>query len=223
MSYRDRETLFIFFDESGNFDFNPSGSRYWSLTALCTFHPLEGRETFHDLAYSLADDGRGQEYFHATEDRQNVRDSVFDLILRLPNQCDIHCSLAEKKKVPTSLRKTETEFYTYMCKRALRYLVSLEKHAEAKKIVVILSSIFTKSEQNKLIGDLKATFKEKVDVPFWIYFKGSQGDVNCQIVDYCSWAISIKWARNESRSYDFIRQRIVSETQLFDSDGPDYY
>jgi len=62
------KTLFIFVDESGNFDFRPAGSRYWSITALCTFDPISGRDSLMRLLYELAAAGGGQEYFHATED-----------------------------------------------------------------------------------------------------------------------------------------------------------
>jgi hypothetical protein len=48
------DVLFIFLDESGNFDFSPKGSKYWSLTAVCTARPVEGRETLISLLYELA-------------------------------------------------------------------------------------------------------------------------------------------------------------------------
>jgi hypothetical protein len=223
MSYRDRETLFIFFDESGNFDFSANGTKFWSLTALCTFHPLEGREAFHDLSYSLCDEGIGQECFHATEDRQEIRDSVFSLILGIPKSFDVHCSLAYKRKVPPAIRETDVTFYSYMCKRTLRYLLSLEKYKSAKRVVVVFSSIFTKGKHEKLIGELKIDLKEFLEIPSWIYFRGTQYDVNCQIADYCCWAIYIKWDRNECRSHAIIANQIISETHLFDVTGTSYY
>ena len=35
------KTLYIFLDESGNFDFSPSGTKYFILTALSTTLPFE--------------------------------------------------------------------------------------------------------------------------------------------------------------------------------------
>lgn len=110
MSYEQRKTLFIFLDESGNLDFSPSGSRYWSLTALCTFEPVRGRESLLHLMYSLADQGMGQECFHATEDKQAVRNEVFSCLDTMDDRFEIHSVIAEKSKAhPALYRKTITK------------------------------------------------------------------------------------------------------------------
>jgi hypothetical protein len=224
MSYRDRETLFIFLDESGNFDFSKNGTRYWSLTALCTFHPVEGREAFLDLMYSLADEGMGQECLHATEDSQAVRDRVFDLILGLPKYFDVHFSIAEKKKVPPALYEDhESSFYAYVCKRLIAYIVANEKYSAAKRFVIVFSSIFKKPKHEAVEGELKSQLKRSTALPFCIYFRNTKFDVNCQIADYCSWALSVKWTRNEQRPYALIGSKVGSELSLFGEDGPDYY
>lgn len=223
MAYRDRDTLFVFFDESGNFDFSPNGTRYWSLGALCTFHPAEGREAFLDLSYALADEGLGQECFHATEDKQAVRNRVFELIMKLPRNFKIHFATAEKRKVPPSLRSNDVEFYSYMCRRTLRYLIGLDEYQPAKKLVVVFSSIFNKTKHEKLAGEIKAEIKRITKIPFALYFRGTKYDTNCQIADYCCWAISIKWTRQDSRSHDLVRQTIGSEVSFFAADGTSYY
>lgn len=43
------ETLYIFIDESGNFDFSPGGTKYFVLTAFVTFNPVEERDTLLHL------------------------------------------------------------------------------------------------------------------------------------------------------------------------------
>lgn len=223
MSFEKSGTLFIFFDESGNFDFSNSGTRFWSLGALCTYNPIEGRDEFLRLGYCLAEDGRGQECFHATEDKQDVRDRVFGLITAIPKVFDVHFSVAEKRKVPPALRKDPVSFYSYMCRKALRYIVTLDKYRSAQKLVIIFSSIFNKPKHQALLGELKAEFKEILSVPFHIYFKCNQQDINCQIADYCCWAMYIKWDRNDERSYALIKGKISSEESLFPSNGRDYY
>jgi hypothetical protein len=222
MSYRDRETLFIFLDESGNFDFSKNGSRFWALTALCTFHPVEGREGFLDLMYTLADEGKGQECLHATEDAQAVRDRVFGLIVGLPKYFDVHFSIAEKRKVPPSLYQ-EHDFYAYVCKRLIGYIVENEKYASARRFVIVFSSIFKKPKHEAVEGALKSKLKHITHQPFCIYFRNTKFDVNCQIADYCSWALYVKWTRNELRPYDLIASKIGSELSLFGEGGRDYY
>lgn len=73
-------TLYIFIDESGNFDFSTRGTRHLVMCAYSTNQPEKDTTEFQNLKYSLLSDGVEQECFHATEDLQKVRDSVFKLI-----------------------------------------------------------------------------------------------------------------------------------------------
>jgi len=75
--------LFIFIDESGNFDFSPTGTKYFVLTAVSTLHPLNDREKLFKFKYQSLIDGIDQESFHATEDKQVIRDQVFKIIKNL--------------------------------------------------------------------------------------------------------------------------------------------
>lgn len=74
------KTLYLFVDESGNFDFSPKGTKFFVLSCLSTFYPVAEREKLLLLRYELLRDGFNQEYFHATEDRQEVRSKVFDIL-----------------------------------------------------------------------------------------------------------------------------------------------
>jgi hypothetical protein len=236
MSYLDRNTLFLFLDESGNLDFSPTGSRFWSLTAGCTLDPSRSKTEFLDLLYSLADDGQGQECFHAAEDRQVVRDSVFQLINRLKPFREIQCVIAEKSKANPSLylksrvnhgkiikEKDESPFYRAVCKALLTYIFSCRRFDGAQKIVIILSSIFDKAKQGAIRGALAKELKERAKVPFLIYFHSNKADLNCQIADYCGWAIFRKWERRDERSYALIRTMIKNEFVMFARGTTWYY
>lgn len=236
MSYLDRNTLFLFLDESGNLDFSPTGSRYWSLTACCTFHPSSSKTQFLDLLYSLADDGQGQECFHAAEDKQVVRDSVFQLINRLTASQEIQSVIAEKAKANPSLYKRrrmkqgrtiterdESPFYRAVCKALLKYIFACRRFDGAQKIVVILSSIFDKGKQGAIRGALTKELKERAKVPFLIYFYSNKADFNCQIADYCGWAIFRKWERGDQLSYALIATMIKNEFDMFAPGTIRYY
>jgi Protein of unknown function (DUF3800) len=235
MSYKDRDTLFVFLDESGNLDFSGKGSRYWSLTAFCTFHPTNERHGFLDLLYTLADEGKGQEYFHATEDRQIVRDEVFGLVGALADDYEIHCVIAEKKKTNpalyerTRMRKgtliTEKEFsrfYGTVCRALLKYIFGCPRFQEAKKIVIILSCLFTNDKHQAIRGALTVPLSEYAK-PFTIYFHHTKADLNCQVADYCGWAIARKWESGDKRSYDLVKGKIRNEFDLFAKGNSFYY
>jgi Protein of unknown function (DUF3800) len=236
MGYQERDTLFLFLDESGNLDFSPSGTRYWSLTAFCTFHPSKGKEAFLDLLYSLADQGVAQEHFHATEDKQAVRDQVFERIGALRDGHEIHCVVAEKSKANPSLYnktierkgktvqiKDESPFYGTVCKTLLSFVLGCPRFTHAKKVVVVLSSLFTKDKNQTIRKILSVQLANRARIPYEICFHDNKSDLNCQIADYCGWAIARKWDKKDARSYDLIKHKIENEFDLFSRGVRNYY
>jgi hypothetical protein len=236
MAYCDRDTLFMFLDESGNFDFSSRGSKFWSLTAFCTFHPRGGKGGFLDLLYSLADRGSGQECFHASEDKQIVRDEVFELINGLQDDHEVHCVIAEKSKANPILyrkaktanggkrtEKDESPFYEIVCKALLKYVFGCQRFAGASTIVIILSSIFTRDKHEYIRAALSAGLKAQTKAKFHIYFHQTKTDLNCQIADYCGWAIARKWESGDTRSYGLIAAKVKNEFDLFERGMTKYY
>ena len=49
MEENNSRTLYLFVDESGNFDFSSKGTKYFVLSSLCTFLPVPERERIIDL------------------------------------------------------------------------------------------------------------------------------------------------------------------------------
>jgi len=236
MAYCDRDTLFLFLDESGNLDFSLKGTKYWSLTAFCTFHPSQGKESFLDLLYSLADAGKAVPHFHATEDRQAVRDEVFKLIRGLEDGHEVHSVIAEKRKAGRSLYRStvqrrgryieindESRFYEVVCKALLTYVFKCPRFAHARHVVIVLSSLFTKERHQTIKAALIRGLTQRTQVPFQIYFQENRCDINCQIADYCGWAITRKWELGDRRSYDLIQGRIRNEFDIFERGMNTYY
>lgn len=229
-------TLFLFLDESGNFDFSPRGSRYRSLTALCTMAPVLGRGSFLTLLYELASAGEGQEFFHAAEDNQSVRDKVFGCIGRLMDDCEIHCVIAEKSKANPALYKTAKvrkgkivtsvepyRFYERVCRTLLKYVFNRPRYRSADTIVVVLSSLFTRQFHGAIARLLRSYLKMETSAKFHIYFHCTKADLNCQIADYCGWAIARKWESGDTRSYNLISAKIRNEFNLFQWGQEFYY
>jgi hypothetical protein len=236
MGYQERDTLFLFLDESGNLDFSPKGTKYWSLTAVCTFHPSTGKETFLDLRYLLADKSAAQECFHASEDKQEVRDEVFKLIGALTDRHEIHSVIAEKCKAHPSLyRKTimrkgktvevkdESRFYSTVCKALLAFVFRCRQFRHARKVIVVLSSLFTNDKNQAIRKILSTQLANYAKVPYEIYFHDNKSDLNCQIADYCGWAVARKWNQNDNRSYVLVESRIKNEFDIFARGNNKYY
>ncbi|OGM01795.1 hypothetical protein A2115_03600 [Candidatus Woesebacteria bacterium GWA1_41_8] len=229
-------TLFLFIDESGNFDFSSKGTKYFVLSCLSTFMPVKERGRLIKLRYELLANGVDQEYFHATEDAQAIRDRVFELINSLSDDIEIHSVVAQKNKANPSLYKEEyfkkgkrierivgAEFYQRVCQTLLQYVFRRSNFQKATRIVVVLGSIFTRDRQSLILKTLKKYLKENFAMPFEIYFHSSQADLNCQYADYFGWAIAIRWERSELRSYILIKSKVKSEYEIFKRGETLYY
>lgn len=238
------QTLYIFIDESGDFNFSSKGSDYFFLTAISTIQPDRERNALKTLKYDFLKSGQDIEYFHAAEDKQTVRDAVFSILNKLVD-FEVDTVIAEKRKAnralyeSTTLRQktdghwkfrtesVEEKFYKQMCQTLLKYLVTryLEHKADVniKKIVVVMAQVLTGKKREFIIKNIKTFVKEVFGVVPYVYFHAMKADVNCQIADYCSWAIAIKWTRGERRPYDLIRDKIRNEFPIFRKGRLNYY
>ena len=111
--------LYVFVDESGNDDFSPTGTQFWVLTSVVTEDITQGVLELYNLKHRLIDLGTDIEYFHASEDRQVVRDEVFGVIKELSN-LRVDTLVVRKNKVGPSVRKPD-RFYPEMVEHLLQY------------------------------------------------------------------------------------------------------
>jgi hypothetical protein len=230
------KTLYLFIDEAGNFDFSPKGTKYFVLTCMSTFRPVEERDKLLTLRYEILTDGIDQEFFHATEDKQLVRDKVFEVITTLQDDIEVHTVVAQKNKANPVLYREEYEkkgkkiirnvgadFYHRICQTLLQYVFRRSNFKGTDKIVVVLGSIFTRDKQSYILKALKNYLKENFSMPFEIYFHISQADLNCQLADYFGWAIYVKRERNEERPYNLVKSKIKSSFEIFSRGTTTYY
>lgn len=241
MEQMDGKTLYIFIDESGNFDFTENGTKYFAMTAVSTTQPLQARDQFSKLRYDFLREGVDQECFHATEDKQVVRDAIFKTIKTL-DDFEIDCVIAQKNKTNPSLYieqklkpnkdgkgfkitpiRYEEKFYHKLSEILLQYIFRRHgKKDEVEKIVVVLGSIFTNTKRQYVLKGLKQYFKP-FKKPFYIYFHNTGMDINCQIADYCGWAIYVKSERGEMRPYEEVKEKIKSCFSVFEKGDTIYY
>lgn len=230
------KTLYLFIDESGNFDFSPRGTKFFILTGFATFDPVVKRGDLVGLRYKLLADGIDQEYFHATEDKQFVRDQVYSFLSTIENTYEIHSVVARKNKTNPSLYKelykkgdrlieriTGLGLYKKLCENLLSYVFK-GKTGKVNKIVIVLGSLFAGDKKKTLLKTLKHFLKNNFKgVPFEIYCHTSCSDLNYQLADYCCWAISVKESRAENRPYDIIKGQIKSVFDIFKNGDKEYY
>lgn len=216
--------LYIFLDEGGNFDFSPSGSKYFTITSLTKERPFRAYQDLAELKYNLAEIGICSEYFHASEDQQTVRNVVFQAIQKNLNDCRIDSVIVEKCKTIPALRPVE-QFYPKMMGYLVRYILEGRDLTPFKEVLIFTDSIPVKRKKEAIQKAIKAALREMLpqNVRYQIFHHESKSNLDLQIVDYCNWAVYRKHNNGDCRSYSLISKAVKSEFDIFRNGTRRYY
>jgi hypothetical protein len=215
--------LYIFADEAGDFTFSRHvrASRYF---VVCTV-TLERCDIGHDLMQLRRDlcwrDRPLGDYFHASEDKQAVRDEVFDLI-RGSDGINVQATIMEKCKAQPQVKTSEARFYKYGWLYLLRHGIS-GKLARYDEVLITAASIGTRNRRKAFKSAVNDVTQQTVTKTWRTAFFPASTDPCLQIADYCTWAIQRKWERDDSRSFNLIRRKVDYEYDLFERGSTRYY
>lgn len=217
--------LYIFLDEGGNLDFSKKGTKYFTLTAVTRTRPFLPYPEFVELKYDILESGVDTQYFHATEDRQDVRDRVFEVIKKHVKDFRIDCIVAEKSKTHPTLYDAG-EFYGMMLGCLLKYIVRGYDLTRYNHVIVMTDRLPLKKHSG---GVMEAAIKGALakylpqNVGYRVMHHESKSNFNLQIADYCNWAIYRKWSMTDFRSYKIIQSSVRSEFDIFRKGQTNYY
>ncbi len=210
---------YVYGDESSNFDFSDQegASRYFILTTVVAAdHAIEA--DLMDLRRQLAWSGEPLAGgFHATNDKQRVRDRVFAVMARHDFRVD--ATILEKRKTDPG-RRSQPRLYSLAWYLHLTGLIP-ELVAGHDELLLIAASIGDRDMRS----EFQATVENIVDAQsppsslastMW----PSATAPLLQVADYCAWAIQRKWERSDTRAYNLVRHRIVSEFEVFRESEP---
>lgn len=220
----DKRYLYIFLDEAGNLDFSPSGTRYFMLSSITKERPFAAYRELIELKYDLVERGMNIEYFHATEDKQDVRDRVFAIIERHMDGIQVDSLIVEKRKVDPALR-ADARFYPEMLGYLIGHILVKRELTNYTEVIVFTDRIPINKKRNAIEKAVKATLNKMLpaDARYRIYHHDSKSNLDLQIADYCSWAIYRKWERGDERSYTLIQPIVQSELDIFSTVTRTYY
>jgi hypothetical protein len=214
---------FLFADEAGDFNFSrrPNVSRYY-IVCTVTFNSCRIGEQLLELRRQLIWEGRSLgPCFHATQDKQPVRDQVFQLIASSDLRVD--ATILEKSKAQSHVRKSNARFYQYAWFYHFKYVAPRILRRDTE-ILITAATVSTKAAQstfsnavNDVVSQLATSNRYKT------FFCPAQADPCLQIADYCTWAIQRKWERQDSRSYDLIRDKVQHEYDSWRRGTHHYY
>jgi hypothetical protein len=215
--------LNVYADESGNFDFSrqPGASRYFILTTVTLVDDVIGNELL-SLRRTLAWEGVDlPREFHATEDKQAVRDRVFEVIAS--HDFRIDATILDKPKAQPHVRADDQRFYKTAWFYHMRY-VAPRIASQGDELLVIAASLGTKRKRESFIRGIEDVMRQvspttRVRTAFW----PAAVEPCLQVADYCCWAIQRKWEESDDRSYVLIKDKIWSEHDLFGVGRTNYY
>jgi hypothetical protein len=222
-------TLYLFIDESGNFDFSPGGTKYFILTVVSTMYPFDIGSPLLKLRYDLLPNyacgsGMGERgFFHASEDTQDVRNSVFSILSKIDHPMRVDSVIAQKNKTNPKFYNQHLEFYKVLGEALLKYAFNRVQWENYDHVVVVFSSLFDKKKRGILKQAFKFLIKQYAKVTFALYFHDSKFDLCNQATDYFGWAIYRKWESEDKRSYDLVEGLIKSEYSIFWRGVTEYY
>jgi hypothetical protein len=218
--------LNIFIDESGNFDFSPNGTKLFVLTAVSTTDCPELLSGCIQLRHRIAASGLDLEEFHATEDRQVVRDQMFGLLAEhVVHGCfSVDAIIAQKNKVNPAIRE-ETIFYPRLLKILLHWVFRRRTHAAVDRVNAWAARIGTKKKRVAFEKAVKSYLAQELStgLPYDIFMHSSASHPMLQVADYCCWAISRKWKDGDLRSYSSIQKAVLTEFDVFQRGRKEYY
>lgn len=214
---------YIFSDEAGCFTFNRNQnvSKYFIICTI-VLSDLSVAADLVKLRRKMIWEGAPVgDFFHATADKQEVRDRVYAAIQ--PHDVRIQATICEKAKAQPHLTSTRARFYKYPWYYTLKHGVAPLVDA-GDELLVTAASIGSKKERTTYCSELDDVVNQTMKATRWaVDFRPSYCDPCLQVADYCAWAIQRKWERGDTRSYDLISHLVTREYDLWGHGQKLYY
>ena len=220
-------SIYLFLDEGGNFDFKPSGTRYFTLTSVAMRRPFDLYEPLSNLRYDCIEYGLPTEFFHCSDDNKHVRAKVFDLLADQQSSFRIDSLVVEKSSVPLAIQ-VDKHFYPEMLGRLLKEIIPREIAKGAKEVFVITDTLPIQKKRQAIEKAIKQALAEKLptNLSYRVLHHASRSHFGLQVADYCNWAIFRKWQNDDAAFYERLKPAIAAEVLLNADaqkiDPPDY-
>lgn len=217
----------VFGDEAGDLAFKPPAegiSRYFIIGTVTMDDCSIGDELL-ELRREFAWNGLHLDEFHATSDKQRVRDRVYDIIAQHDLRFD--ATILDKRKAYPYTYSDPLYFYKLAWYLHFKYVA--EEIADARdELLVVASSLQIKRKIKTTKAAIHQAVTEVVNqvsptVTCHCAFTPAKTDPCLQVADYMTWAIQRKHEVNDSRSYELIEDQVKSEFQPFRVGRKTYY
>lgn len=218
------QVLYMYFDEGGNFDFSRRGTAFLTMTCVTTCRPFTPHSELLELKYDFLETGLDLEYFHASEDKQAVRDLVIGIINRHLGRFTADSVVIRKNKTNPSLRTPE-KLYPRVFEWLVKYAIPRRVEVGIRSVIVVTDALPVAKRRRTIEKSVKTALKGHLPagVSYCLFHHQSKSDLNLQIADYFNWAIFRKWETGDLRSCRLVEDAIKSEGDLFAAGDQVYY
>lgn len=222
---RGKKTLWVFIDESGDFNFTPSGSPFYTFTALWGYSPLCMERDLSEARYGLLAEGSSMTRFHACYDGIDVRKAAFDVI-RNHTCFKVAAIVVRKNRTNPAVIEPE-QFYPKFLDYLLKFVLKGDARHNYERVMIVTDRPPTKSIRKALKNALRLTVRRYIanGATFEILHHDSSAHAGLQAADYCCWAINRKWTGKGDEHYiQAVRPRMdKQELDVFARGNTDYY
>jgi Protein of unknown function (DUF3800) len=205
-------TLHVHLDESGDFNFSPRGTAFYTFAVAWTFDPLPLAQAVSTLRFALLKEGADMPAFHAAPDRQKHRDRLVQTIVA-QNNWRFAALVVEKRKTNPLIRDP-VRFYPHFLTSCLKFVIR-GRLAGADRVMIFTDSLPFQGSRKKREAVEKAikmacAAELPRGFPFFIYHHPKESNAWIQVADYCTWAVFRKWESKDGRTYDQLRSKLAA-------------
>lgn len=212
----------MFSDESGDFTFRntPGASRYF-LIATVTMSDCSVGDELQELQRELAWQGVVIESFHATQDKNAIRNRVYDLIAKSTVRID--ATALDKRKTEPHIAARPWYFYKLATYLHFKYVVP-RVATRADDLMVVASSLSMKKKKDALHQAVRdVVYQVSPTHRFVTAFLSNATDPCLQLADYAAWAVRRKLEANDLHWYNLIDHNVATVFEPFSSGSNLYY
>jgi len=214
--------VYVFGDEAGDLVFQRGvGRSQYFVIGTATMGDCALGDDLTKLRRELAWQGMQLEMFHATADKQRVRNRVFDLIANADVRID--ATILDKTKAQDHLRVDPLYFYKEAWYLHFKYV--------APRVCGTLDDLFVVASSLQIQRRRQAVKHAVADVVrqvsptavFHTAFFSAMSDPCLQVADYATWAVQRRWESDDDRSYELIKHKVKSTFEPFETGQTIYY
>lgn len=217
--------MYVYADESGNFDFSRASgaSRYFAVgtVVLRDQEPAAISADILELRRDLVWRGHDVDAaFHATRDKQVVRDQVFAVLAQ--HHFRVDATLLEKSKALPRIRSTDEQFYKYAWFYHFKHLAQ-RVLTRGDELMVVAATLGTGRKRRAFRASVQDVVRQCGPYAHRVAFWPAESDPCVQVADYCLWAVMRQWNQGDSRSVALLWPKVQSEYDLWKLGKSHYY